>query len=99
LPTLEQVAEEVTKNGGHGIPIYCDHSKPDQVAKLFERISNEQNGRLDILVNNAFAAVTVDFQCQFLTFLQKMLSIMHTKFFDLPETIYDTVMDVGLKGH
>lgn len=27
-----------------------------------------------------------------------MLSIMHTKFFDLPEDIYDTVMDVGLKG-
>lgn len=28
-----------------------------------------------------------------------MLNVMHKKFFDLPEDIYDTVNNVGLKGH
>lgn len=59
LPTLQQVSEEITSRGGTCVPIYCDHSDYKQVAALFERISFEQKGRLDILVNNAFAAVTV----------------------------------------
>lgn len=28
-----------------------------------------------------------------------MLTKMHTKFFDLPEDIYDICNEVGLKGH
>ncbi|TKR95694.1 hypothetical protein L596_009826 [Steinernema carpocapsae] len=55
--TIEAAAEEVTKRSGIGIVAYCDHSDPEQVKKLFERIDKEQNGRLDILINNAFAAV------------------------------------------
>lgn len=30
-----------------------------EVKALFDRVSREQNGRLDILVNNAYAAVKV----------------------------------------
>ena len=37
----------------------CDHGKDDQVEKVFEKIKNEQNGKLDILVNNAYAGVSV----------------------------------------
>ncbi|KAI6198005.1 Dehydrogenase/reductase SDR family member 1 [Aphelenchoides besseyi] len=87
LPTLESVADEITKRGGKGIAVFCDHSNSKQVDELFKRITEEQNGQLDILVNNAFAAVT------------KMLKIMHTKFYELPEDIYDLVTGVGLKGH
>ncbi len=39
--------------GGSGIAVACDHSDDDAVAALFERVKTEQ-GRLDILVNNAF---------------------------------------------
>lgn len=40
-------------SGGKGIAVACDHGDDDAVARLFERIRREQ-GRLDILVNNAF---------------------------------------------
>ena len=50
--TVSETADAVTKSGGKGIPVMCDHSDDAQVAKLFEQIKEEQ-GRLDILVNNA----------------------------------------------
>ncbi|MGO9452893.1 MAG: SDR family NAD(P)-dependent oxidoreductase [Candidatus Binataceae bacterium] len=52
--TVFATAEEVTKHGGRGIAIVCDHSDDNQVRALFERIEKE-SGRLDILVNNATA--------------------------------------------
>jgi NAD(P)-dependent dehydrogenase (short-subunit alcohol dehydrogenase family) len=42
----------VTAHGGVGIPIKVDHSDESQVMALFERIAQEQNGRLDILIND-----------------------------------------------
>lgn len=50
--TVSETAAAVTARGGLGIPVVCDHSDDAQVAALFERIKAEQ-GRLDILVNNA----------------------------------------------
>ena len=41
-------------SGGKGIAVACDHGDDEAVAALFDRIREEQ-GRLDILVNNAFA--------------------------------------------
>jgi NAD(P)-dependent dehydrogenase (short-subunit alcohol dehydrogenase family) len=52
--TVAQTAEEVNRRGGRGVAVPVDHSKDDQVAGLFDRVRSEQ-GRLDILVNNAFA--------------------------------------------
>ena len=40
-------------NGGKGIAVACDHGDDAAVARLFDQIKREQ-GRLDILVNNAF---------------------------------------------
>ncbi|AOR79598.1 SDR family NAD(P)-dependent oxidoreductase [Novosphingobium resinovorum] len=40
-------------SGGSGIAVACDHGDDEAVAALFARIAAEQ-GRLDILVNNAF---------------------------------------------
>lgn len=59
LPTLMQVAEEINSQGGTCVPIHCDHADYKQVQAVFERIAFEQKGRLDILINNAFSAVTV----------------------------------------
>ncbi|CAA0087729.1 Cyclopentanol dehydrogenase [Halioglobus japonicus] len=50
--TVEATAQAVTDAGGKGIPVYCDHADDNQVAQLFEQVKQEQ-GRLDILVNNA----------------------------------------------
>lgn len=49
----------MSDRGGTGIAVYCDHSDDASVKALFERIAAEQTNRLDILVNNAYAAVTV----------------------------------------
>jgi NAD(P)-dependent dehydrogenase (short-subunit alcohol dehydrogenase family) len=52
--TVQATAEAVTRAGGHGIAVPCDHSNDEEVRALFERVAKEQ-GRLDILVNNATA--------------------------------------------
>jgi NAD(P)-dependent dehydrogenase (short-subunit alcohol dehydrogenase family) len=52
--TIYETAEAVTAAGGRGIPVRCDHADDDDVSALFDRIRTEQ-GRLDILVNNAAA--------------------------------------------
>ena len=50
--TIEETAELVQAQGGIGIPVRVDHTIPGQVQALFERVSQEQDGRLDILVND-----------------------------------------------
>lgn len=50
--TIEDTAEFVTDAGGHGIPIQVDHTDEKQVQALFNRINKEQNGQLDILIND-----------------------------------------------
>lgn len=50
--TIGETAAIITERGGKGIAVACDHADDAQVAKVFEQIADEQ-GRLDILVNNA----------------------------------------------
>ena len=52
--TVDSTAAEVTKLGGQGIAVCCDHRHDAEVATLFQRVLAEQ-GRLDILVNNVWA--------------------------------------------
>lgn len=51
--TVEETARIVTEAGGIGIPIYCDHTNDEEVEELYRRVEEEQ-GKLDILVNNAW---------------------------------------------
>ena len=67
---------KVESRGGKCIPVQCDHSKDEDVAALFERVKAEQNGQLDILVNNAYAAVQVG---PFSLSLSLSLSLSHVK--------------------
>ena len=55
---MKETAEEIDSRGGKGVPVVCDHSKDDQVKAVFDRIIKEQ-GKLDVLVNNAYSAVNV----------------------------------------
>lgn len=50
--TVEETAQACTDAGGKGIAVICDSADDAQVAALFVQIEKEQ-GRLDILVNNA----------------------------------------------
>ena len=52
--TIYETAQAVTAAGGKGVAVRCDHAVDAQVKALFERVEAEQ-GRLDILVNNAAA--------------------------------------------
>jgi NAD(P)-dependent dehydrogenase (short-subunit alcohol dehydrogenase family) len=52
--TIYATAAEVTRAGGKGIAVRCDHGDSAQVKALFEQVEREQ-GHLDILVNNACA--------------------------------------------
>jgi NAD(P)-dependent dehydrogenase (short-subunit alcohol dehydrogenase family) len=52
--TIEQTAEKVTAAGGLGIPARTDHSRPDEVQALVDKIAAEQDGQLDILVNSVW---------------------------------------------
>jgi NAD(P)-dependent dehydrogenase (short-subunit alcohol dehydrogenase family) len=55
--TVGETAAECTQrgkdSGGKGIAVACDHADDGAVAALFARVKADQ-GRLDILVNNAF---------------------------------------------
>ena len=52
--TVGETAAEVDRRGGKGVAVKVDHANDEQVAALFAQVSREQ-GRLDILVNNAIA--------------------------------------------
>jgi len=52
--TIYETADAVTAAGGKGIAIRVDHGDDAQVKALFEQVERDQ-GRLDILVNNACA--------------------------------------------
>ena len=51
--TVFSTAKEVSAVGGKGFALACDHRDDAQAEKVFERVL-EDNGRLDILVNNAW---------------------------------------------
>jgi NAD(P)-dependent dehydrogenase (short-subunit alcohol dehydrogenase family) len=52
--TVGETAAACDKRGGKGIAVQVDHANDEQVASLFGQVEREQ-GRLDILVNNAIA--------------------------------------------
>jgi NAD(P)-dependent dehydrogenase (short-subunit alcohol dehydrogenase family) len=41
------------------VPVVCDHTNEQDIKVLFEQIAKEQNGQLDVLVNNAYGGVKV----------------------------------------
>ncbi len=80
--TIAGTADAVTRAGGRGIAVACDHADDAQVKALFERVAREQGG-LDILVNNATA-------------LHDQL-IEQGPFWQKPLALVD-ILDVGLRS-
>ncbi len=50
--TIDETAEIITHAGGIGIAVQVDHSQEAAVKALVERIADEQQGQLDVLVND-----------------------------------------------
>lgn len=89
LEDLKKCAEEMKQSGGQNVmPLQVDHAKEDQIEKLFETIKAEQNGQLDILVNNAYAAVNHIFENMGKPFWEAE-----------PAYSWDIVNNVGLRNH
>lgn len=79
---IDAAAREVTAAGGQGIAVRTDHADDASVAALFARVDAD-NGRLDLLVNNAAA-------------ISDALTD-HAPFWDKPLSLAD-VLDVGLRS-
>lgn len=88
--TIHETADLVTQAGGRGIAVACDHSDDEQVRAVFERIHSEQ-GRLDLLVNNAWAG----YQAK----QRSKKSGFHTAFWKMPPSFWDTMFTVGVRSH
>src|ERR1700712_995861 len=52
--TVGETAADVTARGGKGIAVQVDHGDDAQIAAFFDQVQREQ-GRLDILANNAIS--------------------------------------------
>ena len=53
VETIEDTAELVTDAGGTGIAVRCDHTRPEDVAAVIERVRAD-HGRLNVLVNDVW---------------------------------------------
>ncbi len=51
--TVAATANEISNSGGTGVAVICDHRDDQQIKSLFEQVINDQ-GRIDVLVNNVF---------------------------------------------
>merc|ERR1711907_16431 len=85
--SLEETCEQVLAAGARGcIPVAVDSADDEALLGLFNRVMEEQ-GRLDVLVNNAFSAVSHLPKTQGMAFWEKGV-----------ET-FDIVNQVGLRSH
>jgi dehydrogenase/reductase SDR family member 1 len=85
--SIYQTAEEVNRLGGVGIAHKCDHANDGEVDLLFQRILTEQ-GRLDVLVNNAWGGSLHAMQSYF----------YNTPFWEQPVALWDDNYLVGLRS-
>jgi dehydrogenase/reductase SDR family protein 1 len=86
--SISGTASEVTRLGGHGIGVRCDHRSDVEVEAIFQRIRAEQ-GRLDLLVNNAtsFGDSATGYPPE------------DVPFWELPIELWDQMHVVGLRSH
>ncbi|XP_070203108.1 dehydrogenase/reductase SDR family member 1-like [Littorina saxatilis] len=85
--SLEETASEVKKKGGDCIPVQCDHSKDNDIKALFDRVSRDQDGQLDVLVNNAYSGV------------QAIANAYKKPFWEQDPGVWDEINVVGLRNH
>lgn len=83
---IDDTAEQVGRAGGTGIAVRCDHADEAQVGQLFERVRAEQ-GRIDVLVNNAWGGH------------ESFDGVFDAPFWKHPLSHWDAMMDRGVRLH
>jgi dehydrogenase/reductase SDR family member 1 len=82
--SLDETVAAVDEAGGKGVGFLCDHSDDDSVRDVFDLIRRDF-GRLDVLVNNVFAAPNT--------------MPVNVPFWQVPTSLWDTLHRVGLRSH
>ena len=82
--TIGATADEVTRRGGKGVAVRCDHGDDEQIARVFTQVKGDQ-GRLDILVNNVFKIPDPP--------------AWGGGFWEHPLSIWDDQVGIGLRAH
>ena len=83
--TVAETAKEIDRRGGTGVAVLCDHRNDKEIEALVARVSAEQEGRVDVLVNNVFAVP------------DDLLSPM--PFWQRPRSHWDDMIGLGLRAH
>jgi dehydrogenase/reductase SDR family protein 1 len=82
--SLDETITAINEAGGRGVGLLCDHANDSSVKEVFDQIRRDY-GRLDVLVNNVFAAPNV--------------MPVNVPFWQVPATLWDTMHRVGLRSH
>ena len=85
--SLLETKTAIEKVGGICIAVPVDHSDDEQIKSLFEQIDREQNGQLDLLVNNAYGGV------------RSLISSNGKPFWESDISLWDACNQVGLRSH
>lgn len=84
--SIDDTADEVTRLGGRGIAVPCDHTREEDVAALFARVEHDA-GRLDLLVNNAWGGH------------ETFNGVFEAPFWEHPLSNWDSMFDRGVRNH
>lgn len=84
--SIDETADEVTRMGGRGIAVRCDHTNEEDVAALFARVEREA-GRVDLLVNNAWGGH------------ETFNGVFEAPFWEHPLANWDSMFDRGVRNH
>lgn len=86
--SIYNTVNEINNLGSKGVAHICDLSKDEEIKNLFERVKNEQ-GRLDILVNSAWAGGAHVMGGYF----------FNTPFYTQPVSLLDDCFIVGVRSN
>jgi NAD(P)-dependent dehydrogenase (short-subunit alcohol dehydrogenase family) len=84
--TIDDTADEVTRMGGRGIAVRCDHTREEDVKALFAQVAREA-GRIDLLVNNAWGGH------------ETFNGVFDAPFWEHPLANWDSMFDRGVRNH
>ncbi|MDR6535989.1 SDR family oxidoreductase [Variovorax soli] len=84
--SIDETAEAVTRMGGRGIAVRCDHTCEDDVEALFARVEREA-GRVDLLVNNAWGGH------------ETFNGVFDAPFWEHPLANWESMFDHGVRNH
>ena len=87
LGSLLDTKSAVEKADGICIAVPVDHGDDQQIKSLIEQIDREQNGQLDLLMNNAYGGV------------RSLIDAKGKPFWESDLSLWDACNQVGLRSH